>query len=130
MTLISFLAVGCGAFIGACLRYLLALTLTPVFPTIPLGTLAANLLGGFLMGLVLGLFAQFQTLPPEWRLLVATGFLGGLTTFSAFSAETVSLLLRQQYAWAAGAIGLHLVGTLAMTLIGFGLVEWLLRMPS
>lgn len=130
MNPIAFLATGCGAFLGACLRYVFGLALNPLFPTIPLGTLAANLLGGFIMGLAMGAFAQFQALSPELRLFITTGFLGGLTTFSTFSGETVTLILRQEYAWAAGAIGLHLAGSLAMTLLGFTLVEWLLRTTS
>lgn len=125
--LTALLATGCGAFIGACLRYLFGLALNPVFPTIPLGTLAANLLGGLIMGLVLGAFAQFQTLAPETRLFVTTGFLGGLTTFSTFSGETVTLLLRQEYAWTLTLVGLHLFGSLTMTLLGYVIAQALLR---
>ena len=125
--LTALLATGCGAFIGACLRYLFGLALNPVFPTIPLGTLAANLLGGLIMGLVLGAFAQFQALAPETRLFVTTGFLGGLTTFSTFSGETVTLLLRQEYAWTLTLVGLHLFGSLAMTLLGYVIAQALLR---
>ncbi|SRR5579883_2827314 len=119
----ALLATGCGAFLGACLRYVLGLALNPIFPTIPLGTLAANLLGGLIMGLTMGAFAQFQTLSPEMRLFVTTGFLGGLTTFSTFSGETVTLLLRQEYAWSLALIGLHLIGSLAMTLLGFVIAQ-------
>lgn len=127
MTLIAFLAVGSGAFFGAGLRYALGLALNPVLPTLPLGTLAANLLGGLIMGVAMALFAQFQALPPELRLFIATGFLGGLTTFSTFSAETLTLLLRQEYLWAAGIIAAHLIGTLAMTFLGFILVQGIAR---
>lgn len=127
MVFTALLATGCGAFIGACLRYLLGLALNPVFPTVPLGTLAANLLGGLIMGLVMALFTQFQALSPELRLFVTTGFLGGLTTFSTFSAETITLMLRQEYAWAVAIICLHLIGTLAMTVLGFALVQGLSR---
>lgn len=126
MTVLSPLAVGIGAFIGAIARWGLGIALNPVFPTLPLGTLAANLIGGLLIGLVMALFAQYQVLPPELRLFAVTGLLGGLTTFSTFSAETVTLLLRQQYAWALGIVSLHVVGSLAMTLLGFVLVQWLL----
>ena len=115
----ALLATGCGAFLGACLRYVLGLVLNPVFPTIPLGTLVANLLGGLIMGLTMGAFAQFSSLSPELRLFITTGFLGGLTTFSTFSGETVTLLLRQEYAWSLALIALHLIGSLAMTLLGF-----------
>jgi CrcB protein len=127
MHVYALLATGCGAFLGACLRYLFGLWLNPLFQPVPLGTLAANLLGGLLMGLILGAFAQFQSLAPETRVFITTGFLGGLTTFSTFSGETITLLLRQQYGWTAAMIGLHLVGTLAMTLIGFALMQALLR---
>ncbi|MGA8277334.1 MAG: fluoride efflux transporter CrcB [Rhodanobacteraceae bacterium] len=127
MALTAFLAIGAGAFLGACLRYVFGLGLNPVFPTVPLGTLAANLCGGLMMGIVMALFTQFQALSPELRLFVTTGFLGGLTTFSTFSAETVTLMLRQEYAWALAIIGLHLIGTLAMTVIGFALVQGIAR---
>ena len=123
----SVIAVGGGAAIGAWLRWGLGIALNPVFPTLPLGTLAANLLGGLVMGLAMGLFGQFQSLSPELRLFVTTGFLGGLTTFSTFSAETVTLMLRQQYAWTAAIIGAHLLGSLAMTLAGIGIVRVLFK---
>ncbi|MGA9423222.1 MAG: fluoride efflux transporter CrcB [Rhodanobacteraceae bacterium] len=123
----AFLAIGAGAFFGACARYAFGLALNPVFPTVPLGTLAANLCGGLMMGVVMALFAQFQALSPELRLFITTGFLGGLTTFSTFSAETVTLMLRHEYAWALTIIGLHLVGTLAMTVLGFTLVHGIAR---
>lgn len=127
MGIAAFLATGCGAFLGACLRYQFGRWFNPIFPTIPLGTLAANLLGGLLMGLVLGAFVQFQSLSPEARLFITTGFLGGLTTFSTFSAETITLLLRQEYAWTLGIVGLHLLGTLGMTILGFLLVQGITR---
>ena len=82
-----------------------------------------NLFGGYMMGLAMVLFAEHPGLPPEARLLIATGFLGGLTTFSTFSAETVTLLLRAQYAWVAGIVGLHVAGSLAMTLLGIWTVK-------
>ena len=125
--LYAFLATGCGAFLGACLRYLFGLALNPIFPTIPLGTLTANLLGGLVMGLTLGAFEQFSLLSPELRLFITTGFLGGLTTFSTFSGETVTLLLRQEYTWAGAMIGLHLIGSLALTLLGFAIAHGLMR---
>jgi CrcB protein len=96
-----------------------------VFPTLPLGTLAANLVGGYLMGLAMAMFADHPGLPPEARLLIATGFLGGLTTFSTFSAETVTLLLRAQYVWAGGIIAVHVAGSVVMTLLGIGTVKLL-----
>ena len=127
MLLYALLATGCGAFLGACLRYLFGAWFNPIFPTLPLGTLAANLLGGLLMGLILGAFVQFQSLAPETRVFITTGFLGGLTTFSTFSGETITLLLRQQYGWTFAIIGIHVLGTLAMTLLGFALMQATLR---
>jgi CrcB protein len=88
--LYSILAISIGASAGAVSRWFLGLGLNALFPTIPLGTLAANLLGGYLIGLALTFFAGNPSLPPEWRLLVITGFLGGLTTFSTFSAEELT----------------------------------------
>lgn len=123
----GFLAVGVGGILGCWLRWWLAVVFNPLFPTLPLGTLAANLAGGLLMGVALGVFDHFQTLPVEVRLLVATGFLGGLTTFSTFSAETTALLLRQQYAWFAAHVGLHLVGSIVMTIAGLTITRGVLK---
>lgn len=127
MGLTALLAVGTGAALGAWLRWILGMLLNPFFPTLPLGTLAANMLGGLLMGLALGVFAHYQSLAPPWRLFISTGFLGGLTTFSTFSGEAVTLLLRQQYGWFAAHISMHLVGTLAATVFGLVLIRALLR---
>lgn len=127
MGIAAFLATGCGAFFGACLRYQFGLWFNSAFPTIPLGTLAANLVGGLLMGLVLGGVVQFEALTPETRLFVTTGFLGGLTTFSTFSAETVTLLLRGDYLWTLAIVGLHVIGTLGMTILGYVLVKGIVR---
>lgn len=121
----GFLAVGIGAAIGAWLRWGLGLALNPALPALPLGTLAANLVGGYLIGLATGFFAHAATIPPEVRLLVITGFLGGLTTFSTFSAEAVTLLTRQQYGWAAMHVGLHLLGSLGMTVLGMLTINYL-----
>jgi CrcB protein len=127
MNLVSFLAVGFGAFAGAVLRWLLGLALNPILPSLPLGTLAANLLGGLIMGLAMGVFAHYEALPIAWRLAIVTGFLGGLTTFSTFSGETVTLLLRQQFGWTVAIITSHLFGSLLMTLLGIALMRMLLR---
>lgn len=127
MNLASFFAVGFGAFAGAVLRWLLGLALNPILPMLPLGTLVANLGGGLIMGLAMGVLEHYQTLPMVWRLALTTGFLGGLTTFSTFSAETVVTLQRQQYGWTAAIISAHVVGSLLATLAGIGLVRLLLR---
>jgi CrcB protein len=118
MSGLSFLAVFGGAGCGALWRWWLGSWLNPVFPTIPLGTLAANLIGGLLVGAASAFFAHNASLAPEWRLLVTTGFLGGLTTFSTFSAEVVTLIGRQQYGWALGTAGAHLAGSLLLTALG------------
>ena len=114
----SAVAVFVGAGFGALLRWWLSLALDPVFPAIPLGTLASNLIGGLLVGVCVAYFSHNTSLPPEARLLAITGFLGGLTTFSTFSAEVVTLLGRTEYLWALVAAGLHLFGSLLMTAVG------------
>jgi len=114
----AILAVFGGAGVGALLRWALALLLNPVLAPIPLGTLAANLVGGLLVGVASAFFGQHPELAPEWRLLSVTGFLGGLTTFSTFSAEVVHLIGRQQYGWALVTAGAHLAGSLALTAVG------------
>ena len=117
-SLSSIAAVGVGAAVGAWLRWGLSFALNPVYPTIPLGTLAANLVGGLLMGVAMELITRHTLLSPEARLLVTTGFLGGLTTFSTFSAEVTTLLVRREWAWSLLAIGLHVVGSVALTIVG------------
>lgn len=127
MTFLGLLAVGGGAAAGAWLRWWLGLLLNPLFPTLPFGTLAANLIGGYLMGLMLGVLSQFEALAPEMRLLITTGFLGGLTTFSTFSAEATTLLSRDQFGWAAAHVAAHVIGSVAMTFAGVATVRLLLR---
>lgn len=125
MILYSFIAVGIGAAIGAWLRWGFGLWLNPVMPELPLGTLAANLVGGYLVGLAVAFFMQHPGVSPEWRLLIITGFLGGLTTFSTFSAETVTLLARGQYAWSMAIIAAHLGGSIVMTVLGLQTFKWM-----
>ncbi|MHB8482935.1 MAG: fluoride efflux transporter CrcB [Nitrospiria bacterium] len=125
MDLFSLLAIGVGAAVGAWVRWGLGIFLNPVFPTVPLGTLAANLFGGFLMGIAMVYLDKNPALPPEVRLAVTTGFLGGLTTFSAFSAETVSLFIRQEFLWSVVLIVSHVAGSLVMTLLGILTIRWL-----
>jgi len=127
MNFFSFLAVGFGAFFGAVFRWLLGITLNPLFPSLPLGTLAANLLGALIMGLFMGVADHYQTIPMVLRLAITTGFLGGLTTFSAFSGETTTLFLRQQYFDGFIIILSHVIGSLLMTLSGIILVRFLLK---
>lgn len=127
MGITAIIAIACGASLGALLRWWLGMLFNPIFPTLPLGTLAANLLGGLLMGVAIGTFAHYQTLPAEARLFIATGFLGGLTTFSTFSAEATTLLLRQQYLWFAGHVAVHVAGSLIMTIVGMTLIRAVLR---
>lgn len=123
MNAMGFVAVGVGAALGAWLRWGLSFALNQVVPNLPLGTLASNVIGGYLIGIAVEVLVHHSLLTPEWRLFIITGFLGGLTTFSTFSAEAVGLLSRQQYAWAAALIVAHLAGSLIMTLLGIATVR-------
>jgi CrcB protein len=125
MNFLPVFSIAAGAAAGALLRWGLGLWFNPLLPQLPLGTLAANLAGGYMIGLAVAFFDLHQGLAPEWRLLIITGFLGGLTTFSTFSAETVTLLLREQYAWAVAIVGTHVGGSLLMTVAGIHTVKWL-----
>ncbi len=118
MNALPFIAIGIGAALGAWLRWGLGLWLNPLLPTLPLGTLMSNLLGGYLVGAAVTVFHINVDLPPEAKLFLITGFLGGLTTFSTFSAEVVGLIRAADYGWAVAAAGLHLFGSLAMTALG------------
>lgn len=111
--------------LGAWLRWGLGAWLNPVFPTLPLGTLVANVAGGFIIGAAIEYFARHASIPAEVRLFAITGFLGALTTFSTFSAEAVALLARGQYGWALTHVGAHLLGSLAATVAGIEAVRWL-----
>ena len=114
----SLAAISLGASLGAISRWFLGLALNGLFPLIPFGTLAANLIGGYLIGLALGVLSFFSFVAPEWRLFITTGFLGGLTTFSTFSAEVAMLLQEQRFAAAIVVVGLHVGGSLLLTLFG------------
>jgi CrcB protein len=120
----SIVSICIGASLGALLRWWLGTQLNSLFPTVPPGTLIANLIGGYIIGLAIGFFAAFPALSPEWRLLVITGFCGGLTTFSTFSAELVSLLQQGRGVWACGATVAHLAGSVLMTFAGIGTIGW------
>jgi len=126
MSYAGLMAVGVGAAAGAWLRWWFNIVLNPLFPTLPMGTLAANLVGGLLMGIAMGIISHFETLPAEAQLLMTTGFLGGLTTFSTFSAETTTLILREQYGWMTLLIGAHVIGSVIMTLAGLFAVRAIL----
>jgi CrcB protein len=122
---VGFAAVGVGAACGAWLRWGLSTWLNPRIPHFPLGTLAANLIGGYLVGIAVGYFAARHDLAPELRLFIVTGFLGGLTTFSTFSSEVTQLLLRGEY-WIGAGLGFaHLAGSLLLTIAGIATWRWL-----
>lgn len=118
MTMIGAVVVAIGGVLGAWSRWALAYFLNALWPSLPPGTLAANLVGGYLIGFFIELFSLRSEIPPEASLFVITGFLGGLTTFSTFSAEAVTLLLRGQYIWAIRHITSHLTGSLILTFLG------------
>lgn len=121
----SVLSISAGASLGALLRWLLAGRFNPLFPALPLGTLAANLIGGYLIGLAVAIFASLPELSPQARLFVVTGFLGGLTTFSTFSAEVVTQLQHGHTAWALATAGAHMLGSFVFTALGIATVVWL-----
>jgi CrcB protein len=119
----TFMAVGIGGALGCWLRWLLAIALNAVLPLLPLGTLAANLGGAFVMGLALGYYSKHTGWPLEWRLLIQTGFLGGLTTFSTFSGESFVLLQRGEMLWALTNIGANLIGSLVLCALGYAVIR-------
>jgi CrcB protein len=114
----SIAVISIGASLGAVLRWFLGLQLNAFFPAIPMGTLAANLIGGYLIGIAMGIFGEHPLISPEMRLLIITGFLGGLTTFSTFSAEVATLMQEGRFAWALSSVGLHVIGSIALTVLG------------
>ena len=119
----SICAVMLGGSLGAVLRWGLSVTLNHRWSAMPLGTWLANLLGGFLVGVAVAWFSKHADMDPAWRLFVITGLLGGLTTFSSFSAEVVSMLQNERYQWALATVALHVLGSLLMTVVGIRLVE-------
>ncbi len=114
----SVLAISVGAGLGALLRWQLGLKLNTLFPTLPPGTLVANIVGGYMIGLAVAYFASASDIAPEWRLFIITGFCGGLTTFSTFSAEVVSLLQQGRFGWATASIAVHVSCSLIATIAG------------
>ena len=123
--LASIVSICAGASAGALLRWLLSASLNALWPSVPLGTLIANLSGGYLIGLAFAWISANPALPPELRLLVVTGFLGGLTTFSTFSVEVVDAAQRGNLSSAAAIVVLHLAGSLACTVAGIATYQWL-----
>jgi len=123
--LLSIASICAGASLGAVLRWLLAGRLNPLLPALPLGTLAANLVGGYLIGIAVAVFANHPGLSPQARLFVVTGFLGGLTTFSTFSAEVVTQAQQGHWPWALATAFAHLAGSLLLTALGIATVGWL-----
>ena len=121
----SVLSICAGASLGALLRWVLSMQLNPLLPLLPAGTLAANLIGGYLVGIAVAVFAALPDISPQARLFVITGFLGGLTTFSTFSAEVVTQLQQGRPGWALATAFAHLVGSLALTALGIATVGWL-----
>jgi CrcB protein len=118
-------AISLGASLGALLRWCFSQNFNPVFATLPLGTLASNLVGGYLVGLSVSWLGAHPEFPPEARLLIVTGFLGGLTTFSTYSAEVVTLMTNGRYASALGVALVHLVGSFALTALGMATYRWI-----
>lgn len=121
----SIVSICAGASLGALLRWVLAGRYNPTFPALPMGTLAANLLGGYLIGVAVAYFGNHPELSPQARLFVVTGFLGGLTTFSTFSAEVVTQLHNGHWPWALATASAHLLGSLLCTALGMATVAWL-----
>jgi len=119
----SIASISVGAALGALLRWVLAGRFNPLHDALPLGTLAANLLGGYLIGLAVAYFGEHPELPPEWRLFVVTGFLGGLTTFSTYSAEVVTLMGESRFLPAFAVAVTHLVGSFTLTALGIATVH-------
>jgi CrcB protein len=118
-------AISIGAALGALLRWVFSVWFNPSFALMPPGTLLANLVGGYLIGLAVAFFGAHSSVAIEWRLFAITGFLGGLTTFSTFSAEVVSLMQQGRLGWAFITISVHVVGSLVMTFLGIATFGWL-----
>ncbi len=114
----SILAIFCGAGFGALLRAGFNLAVVNIPSTLPLGTFISNMVGGYMIGIAVAFFGSNPNLSPEWKLLVITGFLGGLTTFSSFSVEVVAFIERGELLWALATALLHVVGSLALTFLG------------
>lgn len=123
----SVLAVALGGALGSLARWLLGLRLNGIFPQLPLGTFAANILAGYIIGVAIAFFTRLPDIPSEWRLFVVTGMMGGLSTFSTFSAEVVAHLQEGRYGWAAGEVAIHVSASLVMTILGIATVSAVAR---
>jgi fluoride exporter len=124
---LSILAVGVGGALGSLFRWFLGIRLNALFPALPLGTLASNIIAGYVIGVAVAFFARLPEVAPEWRLFVITGLMGGLSTFSTFSAEVVQRLQEGRLGWAAGEIAIHVTASLVMTVLGIATVSLVAR---
>lgn len=122
----SLIAIAIGGSAGSVLRWLLSVRLNALFPSLPPGTLTVNLAGGFIIGAAMAFFLRNPELDPAWKLLIVTGFCGGLTTFSTFSLEIVTLMQSGNYLWAMTSVLTHVIGSLLMTFAGFWLISLVL----
>lgn len=123
----SVVVISLGASCGALLRWWFGMQLNALFPSIPLGTLTSNLLGAYVIGAAVAIFASSSAIAPEWRLLIMTGFCGGLTTFSTFSVELATLVKQGEALWSGAIIMAHVAGSLLMSLAGMATIEWVRR---
>lgn len=121
----TLVAIVVGGSAGSILRWLLSVRLNAIFPSLPPGTLTVNLVGGFIIGGAMAYFLRNPELDPAWKLLIITGFCGGLTTFSTFSMEIVGLMQSGNYLWAMISVFTHVIGSLLMTFAGFWLISLL-----
>jgi fluoride exporter len=119
---LSIIAVGIGGGLGSLLRWALGLRLNAVFPNLPLGTFASNVIAGYIIGVAVAFFARFPDISVEWRLFIITGLMGGLSTFSTFSAEVVAHLQQGRFGWALTEIAAHVGASLLMTALGIATV--------
>jgi len=124
---LSILSVGLGGALGSLLRWVLGVRMNGLFPNLPLGTFAANVIAGYVIGVAIAFFGRMPSLSPDWRLFVVTGLMGGLSTFSTFSAEVVSHLQHGRFGWAAGEIVIHVTASVVMTVLGFATISALMR---
>ncbi|MDF7675690.1 fluoride efflux transporter CrcB [Neisseriaceae bacterium ESL0693] len=122
--MLTIIAIAGGAALGAIVRWLLSLALNGINPALPYGTLAANWIGAYIIGVAAAVFLSLPLLAPQWRAFIITGFLGGLTTFSTFSLEAISLIQHQRWGWMLLHVCLHLAGSLLLTVLGLCTVQW------